>query len=69
MVFKLIKSENQFKKYINNFKSSYLTLHHNLNTNQPKEYPCLCYTYINNDINGLGAKNIFVYKEDFKLFK
>lgn len=68
MVFKLIKSQNQFKKYINNFKSSYLTLYHNPKTNYPKEYPCLCYTYIGNDINGLGAKNIFVYKKDFKLF-
>ena len=69
MAFKLIKSQNQFKKHISNFKNSYLTLPHNPTINQPDQYPCLCYTYINNDVNGLGAKNIFVYKKDFKLFK
>lgn len=69
MEFKLIKSKNQFKRHINTFKSNYLTLYYNPIINEPEQYPCLCYTYINNDINGLGAKNIFVYKKDFKLFK
>jgi hypothetical protein len=68
MAFKLIKSKNQFSKHIKNFKHSHIALLRHNTDEEPEQYPCLCHTYIIKDINGFGAKNIFVYKKDFKLF-
>ncbi len=69
MEFKLIKSKVHFQKHINRFKESHLSQAiYNDSSDTPIEYPCLCYTYVNNDMNGLRAKSIFVYKKDFKLF-
>jgi hypothetical protein len=69
MEFKLIKSKDQYKKHLSLFKKNNLACSIiRENPNSPEEYPCLCYTYIKNDMNGLGPKSIFVYKKDFKLF-
>jgi len=69
MEFKLIKSKPHYKKYINKFKDTHLSQAiFKDNNDSPNEYPCLCYTYVSNDINGIGYKSVFVYKKDFNLF-
>lgn len=64
-----LKTEKEWKKYLNSSKN-----HFNLNdlnsvTQEPKEYPCLSERYLTNDINGINLRFVFIYKNDIKRFK
>ena len=66
---KLIKNKTSWKKYLNNSKDIHNLSDFNIAQEKPIYYPCIAEKYLISDVNGIKLKFIFIYKDDFKLFK